>query len=206
MRFTLCCDKGMGQRVEKDMIEVQKTELPGLLLIQPKVFGDRRGSFVESYNANDWAAAGISFNFVQDNQSVSTFGVLRGLHYQRGEYAQTKVLRVAQGRILDVVVDLRPTSPTFQKVYSVELDDVRGLQILVPRQFAHGFIVLSETATIIYKCDAFYSPQHESGIHPLDPELNIRWPIPTDKILLSEKDKKLPSLAQVLKSRDWETQ
>ncbi len=186
------------------MLEIQKTDFPDLLLIQPKVFGDRRGSFVESYNAKDWAAAGISHNFVQDNQSVSSFGVLRGLHYQRGAFAQTKVLRVAQGRILDVVVDLRPTSPTFTKVFSVELDDEKGLQILVPRQFAHGFVVLSETATIIYKCDNFYSPQNESGINPLDPGLNFRWPIAIDKIVLSDKDRKLPSLKTVVETQDWQ--
>ncbi len=184
------------------MIEIQKTEFPDLLLIKPKVFGDSRGSFVESFNHQEWAAAGVQFQFVQDNQSVSTFGVLRGLHFQRGSYAQTKVLRVAQGRILDVAVDLRRNSPTFSKVFAIELDAQTGVQILIPKQFAHGFLVLSETATIIYKCDNYYSPQNEGGIHPFDADLNIQWPVAKDKIILSEKDRKLPFLNEAMTTID----
>jgi dTDP-4-dehydrorhamnose 3,5-epimerase len=186
------------------MIEVQKTEIPDLLLVQPKVFGDERGSFIESFNEKEWAQHGLHFRFVQDNQSISQYGVIRGLHFQRGPYSQTKVLRVARGRILDVVVDLRPDSPTFQRSFAVELNEKNGLQIVIPKNFAHGFAVLSETATVLYKCDQFYSPQHESGIHPLDEKLNIPWPIPKEQMILSDKDKKWPTLQQVVDRKDWE--
>jgi dTDP-4-dehydrorhamnose 3,5-epimerase len=186
------------------MIEVYKTPIPDLILVQPKIFADTRGSFVESFNEKTWEKIGIQGRFVQDNQSVSTYGVLRGLHFQKGQYSQTKVLRVAHGRILDVVVDLRPDSPTFKQSYSVELDDKKGLQIVVPQHFAHGFIVLSETATVIYKCDQYYSPQHESGIHPFDFDLKIDWPVPREKIIISEKDNSLPPFKTVIEKRMWE--
>lgn len=186
------------------MVEVHKTEIPDLLLIQPKIYGDARGSFFESYNHKIWSAAGVDFTFVQDNQSQSVAGVIRGLHFQRGKFAQTKLLRVARGRILDVVVDLRPSSPTFKKACTFELDDKKGLQILVPKQVAHGFVVLSNEATIVYKCDSYYNPQYEGGIYPLDPDLNINWQINLDQAILSEKDKKLPSFRKVIDDKLWE--
>ncbi|OFZ18243.1 MAG: dTDP-4-dehydrorhamnose 3,5-epimerase [Bdellovibrionales bacterium RBG_16_40_8] len=184
-------------------MEILKTELPDLVLIKPKVFGDARGFFLESYNAKEMLKNGFAQNFVQDNQSVSSFGTLRGLHYQRGEYAQAKILRVIQGRILDVVVDLRPDSITYKKSYAVELSAENYLQIFVPRQFAHGFVVLSESATVVYKCDNYYSPEHEGGIYHADPELQIDWRIPQDRRILSAKDQKLPSLKTVIATKDW---
>lgn len=186
------------------MIEFIKTEFADLYLLQPKVFGDARGYFFESYSERDYAKHGLRFNFVQDNESYSRYGTIRGLHFQRGEYAQTKVLRVIQGQVLDVVVDLRPQSKTFKKSYSVELNSDNKLQILVPRGFAHGFAVLSETATIAYKCDNLYYPEHENGINPEDIELNIDWRIPKEKRILSDKDRRSLTLKAIIDSRGWE--
>jgi dTDP-4-dehydrorhamnose 3,5-epimerase len=186
------------------MIEIEKTPISDLVLIKPKVFGDSRGSFMETFSQKAWEVVTLPQPIVQDNQSVSKYGVLRGMHFQKGVYAQTKILRVAHGRILDVVVDLRPDSATFKQTYSVELDAEKGTQIIVPRGLAHGFLVLSESATVLYKCDNYYSPQHEGGIQPFDFDLKIDWPIPLEKIIVSEKDNKLPSFKDVLKNRSWE--
>lgn len=188
------------------MIEVIKTEFSDLMIIKPKVFGDTRGYFFESFSDRDFKSAGLNFNFVQDNESLSCYGTIRGLHYQRGVYAQAKILRVTRGKILDVVVDLRPSSSTFKRVYSIELSDENHLQILVPRGFAHGFAVLSESASIIYKCDNYYHPTYDGGVNAEDVDLNVNWPIPANKRVLSEKDRKLPSLKKIIETRDWETQ
>lgn len=171
-----------------------KTELPDLLVFEPKVFEDSRGYFFESYNANVFKEAGIDIVFVQDNQSSSAYGVIRGLHFQLNPHAQTKLVRVLSGRILDVAVDLRKGSPTFGKSFTIELSAENKKQLFVPRGFAHGFSVLSERAEVMYKCDAFYNKQSEGGIRFDDPELNIDWQIPLEKAVVSDKDTILPGI------------
>ncbi len=173
-----------------------KTEFPGLFIYEPAVFGDSRGYFFESYNRNVFTAEGIDINFVQDNQARSSYGVLRGLHYQLNPHAQTKLIRVLEGVILDVVVDIRKGSPTYSKVFSIELSAENKKQLLVPKGFAHGYSVLSETAEVMYKCDAFYNKAAEGGILYNDPSLNIDWKIPVDKAIVSEKDTLYPGLLQ----------
>lgn len=168
------------------------TPLPGVLLFEPTVYPDDRGYFFESYNKRIFQGSGITNEFVQDNQSFSCYGVIRGLHFQLEPYAQSKLVRVLQGRILDVVVDLRTGSPGFGKSYSVELSSENRLQIYIPKGFAHGFSVLSVTTEISYKCDQFYNRQSEGGIRYNDPQLNIDWQIPPEKELISEKDARLP--------------
>jgi dTDP-4-dehydrorhamnose 3,5-epimerase len=168
------------------------TFLPGVVIFEPAVFPDDRGFFFESYNQRLFAANQIHNEFVQDNQSYSVYGVIRGLHYQRAPHAQSKLVRVLHGRILDVVVDLRVGSPGFGKSYSVELSSENKKQIFIPKGFAHGFSVLSETAEISYKCDQFYHKQSEAGIRYNDPILNIDWQIPVEKALISDKDAQLP--------------
>lgn len=171
-----------------------KTEFPGLLIFEPVVFGDSRGFFYESYNEKVFAAEGIHIKFVQDNQSKSAYGVIRGLHYQLSEHAQTKLIRALQGTILDVVVDIRKGSPTYGKVFSAELSAENKKQVLIPKGFAHGFSVLSETAEVLYKCDTFYNKESEAGILYNDTALNIDWKIPADKAIVSEKDQQNPTL------------
>ena len=166
-----------------------ETGFPGLLVFEPKIFSDDRGYFFESFNANVFFEKGITRNFVQDNQAFSSYGILRGLHYQLAPHAQSKLVRVIQGEVLDVVVDLRKGSPTFGKQYSISLSAENQKQLYVPRGFAHGYAVLSDTALFFYKCDNFYNKNAEQGIAYNDPALNIDWKIPTDKIILSEKDK-----------------
>lgn len=173
------------------------TGIPDLLIYEPKVHGDERGYFFESYNANTFRDEGIDIQFVQDNQARSTYGVLRGLHYQLAPYAQTKLIRVLEGRILDVVVDLRAGSPAYGKVYTLELSAENKLQLLVPKGFAHGYSVLSPTAEVMYKCDSFYNKASEGGILYSDPALAIDWGIPAEKAVVSDKDKVLPLLADV---------
>jgi len=165
-----------------------KTHIEGLLIFEPRVFTDERGYFYESFNKNAFAEAGVQDEFVQDNQSKSTYGVLRGLHYQTGEHAQSKLVRVLEGSVLDVAVDIRPDSPTYGEHYAIELSAENQLQFYVPHGFAHGFLVLSDTATFFYKCDNFYNKASEGGIAYDDPTLNIDWQIPTKDLLLSEKD------------------
>ena len=172
------------------------TEFPGLIVFEPKVWGDDRGYFYESYNLNSFKEAGIDNVFVQDNQARSTFGVLRGLHYQLGEHAQAKLVRVIEGAVLDVVVDLREGSPTYGKSYSIELSAENKKQLFVPRGFAHGYVVLSETAEFFYKCDNFYNKASEGGLIYYDPQLEIDWRIDLDKAVLSEKDLILPALGE----------
>src|SRR5688500_10358138 len=171
------------------------TEIPDLLIFEPKVFADNRGYFFESYNEKIIKQKGINIRFVQDNQSSSSYGVIRGLHYQLNPFAQTKLIRVLSGRILDVAVDMRKGSPTFGKHFDIELSAENKKQLLVPKGFAHGFSVLSDTAEVLYKCDEFYNKNSEGGIRFDDPALNINWQIPADKAIISDKDKILPVLA-----------
>lgn len=171
------------------------TDIPGLLLFEPKVFGDDRGHFFESFNARTWEMeAGFAVGFVQDNQAFSTFGVLRGLHYQTGEAAQAKLVRVLEGEVLDVAVDLRESSPTYGQSYKCRISAENKLQLYVPRGFAHGYLVLSETATFFYKCDNFYSKAHEGGIRFDCPELKIDWELDPTQIIVAERDRNFPSL------------
>lgn len=173
------------------MIEVLKTDIEGVLIIEPKVFGDARGYFLESFNAKEFAEkTGLSINFVQDNESMSSYGVMRGLHFQTPPYTQSKLVRCVKGAVLDVAVDIRKGSLTYGKHVAVELTEDNHRQFFVPRGFAHGFAVLSETAVFQYKCDNFYAPQADGGISILDNSLGIDWKIPTDKALLSDKDTK----------------
>lgn len=176
-------------------MKINQTEFNGLVVIEPKIFKDQRGYFFESYNENKFHGLSQNYVFVQDNQSKSSYGVIRGLHYQLEPYAQTKLIRVLQGKIYDVVVDLRQGSATFKKWFGVELDDENQWQLLIPKGFAHGFSVLSETATILYKCDDFYVPEAERGIIYNDTELNIDWRLKSADIMVSDKDLKLPAFA-----------
>ena len=169
-----------------------ETPIKGLKIIEPKIFGDDRGYFFESYNYMSFKEFGINCSFVQDNQSKSSFGVLRGLHYQVPPFAQAKLVSVIQGKVLDVVVDIRSDSSTYGEWFSIILSAENKKQLFIPRGFAHGFVVLSETAEFFYKCDNFYSKEHEGGILYNDPKLKIDWGIETDKIILSEKDKMNP--------------
>lgn len=171
----------------------KETFLPGVIIFEPAVYPDDRGFFFESYNKRLFLSNNISNEFVQDNQSYSIYGVIRGLHYQKEPFAQSKLVRVLHGEILDVVLDLRVGSPGFGKSYDVRLSAENKKQIFVPKGFAHGFSVLSETAVISYKCDQFYNKQSEAGIRFNDPVLNINWQIPPDKTLISEKDTQLPA-------------
>ncbi len=171
------------------------TDFPGLLIFDPVVFGDERGYFFESYNEQTFARHGVQIKFVQDNQVRSSYGVLRGLHFQNTPFAQAKLIRTLEGNILDVVVDLRVGSPAYGKVFSTELSAENKKQLLVPKGFAHGYSVLSETAEVFYKCDNFYNRESEGGIAYNDPALHIDWGLPAHKILLSPKDLLHPVLA-----------
>ncbi len=175
-------------------MNVITTEFPDLFVLEPKVFGDDRGFFLESYNASALEPNGIMYNFVQDNHSKSTYGVLRGLHFQRGKYAQTKLVRVTRGRVIDIAVDLRIGSPTYLEHFSIELSEKNKKQLLVPKGFAHGFVVLSETAEFLYKCDQYYNKESEGGIHYADKELNINWGLNEADFIVSERDKLSPTL------------
>lgn len=175
-----------------------KTDIADLLVFEPRIFPDPRGYFFESYNETIFAEAGIKEKFVQDNQSKSTYGVIRGLHYQLNPYAQAKLIRVLQGNILDVAVDVRKGSITYGKSFSLELSDENNKQLYIPSGFAHGFSVLSETAVVLYKCDAFYNKEAEGGIRYNDPELNIDWRIPKGQEIISEKDIVLPFIGEAL--------
>lgn len=171
-----------------------KTEFPGLLIFEPKVLEDNRGYFFESYNQKIFSQEGIEVDFVQDNQASSSFGVIRGLHFQMAPFAQTKLIRVLSGKIIDAVVDIRKNSPTYGNAYTIELSSENKKQLLVPKGFAHGYSVISETAEVFYKCDQFYHKESEGGIALNDPALNIDWQIPADKITVSDKDQNYPVL------------
>jgi dTDP-4-dehydrorhamnose 3,5-epimerase len=176
-------------------MEVIKTEIEGVVIIEPRVFGDARGYFFESFNAREFAEkTGMQVNFVQDNESMSHYGVLRGLHFQQPPFAQSKLVRVVKGRVLDIAVDIRVGSPTYGKYVSVELTEDNHRQFFMSKGFAHGFSVLSDEVIFQYKCDEFYAPQSEGAIAWNDPDLAIDWQLPADKVLLSDKDKKHPFL------------
>ena len=172
-----------------------KTGIPGLLVFEPNVFEDSRGYFFESYNENTFRAEGIDARWVQDNQSSSTYGVIRGLHYQLPPFAQSKLVRVLRGKILDVVVDIRKGSPTYGKVFAQKLSAKNKKQLFIPAGFAHGFSVLSKKAEVLYKCDGFYNKEAEGGIIYNDPALAIDWGIPGADAIVSDKDKLLPLMA-----------
>ena len=177
------------------MINVIKTEIDGVVIIEPKVFGDARGYFFESFSERDFNEAmtpifGHGIKFVQDNESMSSYGVMRGLHFQTMPYTQSKLVRCVKGAVLDVAVDIRKGSPTYGQHVAVELTEDNHRQFFVPRGFAHGFAVLSETAVFQYKCDNFYAPANDGGVSIVDDSLGIDWRIPVEKALLSEKDMK----------------
>ena len=176
-------------------MKVQKTNIPGLLIITPDVFGDERGYFFESYNYNKFKSASLELNFVQDNISKSKKGTIRGLHYQIGEFAQGKFCQVIKGKVLDVAVDIRFNSPTFGEYYSVELSEENHTQFWIPPGFAHGFSVLSDEAIFMYKCTNFYSKEHERAIIFNDKDLNIDWK--TDNPIVSEKDKLAKAFSEI---------
>lgn len=169
-------------------MDVIKTEIDGVVIIEPKIFGDARGYFFESFSQREFEEKVRKINFVQDNESMSSYGVMRGLHFQRPPFTQSKLVRCVKGAVLDVAVDIRKGSPTYGQHVAVELTEDNHRQFFVPRGFAHGFAVLSETAIFQYKCDNFYAPQADGGISIKDESFGIDWKIPTDKALLSEKD------------------
>ncbi len=174
---------------------IKQTPIEGLFIFEPKVFEDERGYFFESFNAKVFEEVGVTRAFVQDNRSKSKYGTLRGLHFQKGEFAQAKLVSVLKGSVLDVAVDLRQDSSTFGEHFSIELTAANKKQLYVPRGFAHGFVVLEDDTEFFYKCDNFYSPQNEGGIIYNDPQINIDWKVADEDIVLSNKDKINPTLA-----------
>ena len=180
-------------------MEVITTSLDGVVIIKPRLFEDERGYFFESFSQRDFEAQVRPIQFVQDNESKSSYGVLRGLHFQKPPFAQSKLVRVIKGAVLDVAVDIRKGSPTFGQHVAVELTGENHLQFFIPRGFAHGFSVLSDEVVFQYKCDNFYAPQSEGALAWDDPNLGIDWEIPSEKVILSEKDKHHPCL----KDADW---
>lgn len=180
-------------------MNIIKTEIDGVVIIEPRLFKDDRGYFFESYSEKDFNAQVREIKFVQDNESKSSYGVLRGLHFQKLPYAQSKLVRVIKGAVLDVAVDIRKGSPTFGKHVAVELTEDNHRQFFIPRGFAHGFSVLTPEVIFQYKCDNFYAPQSEGALAWDDPDLGIDWCIPSDKIILSEKDRHHPRL----KDAEW---
>ena len=183
---------------------VKETKLQDVKLITPAVFGDNRGFFIESYSDRDFKAAGIDFDFIQDNHSLSTqAGVLRGLHFQRGKAAQTKLIRVATGAVLDVIVDLRKGSPTYKQWEGYILSESNHRQLLVPKGYAHGFVTLTDNVNFLYKCDNYYDAEADGGISFKTPELNIDWPIDLDKAITSEKDANQPTLTEFEKDNPF---
>ncbi|MDE5570794.1 MAG: dTDP-4-dehydrorhamnose 3,5-epimerase [Prevotella sp.] len=175
-------------------MEYVKTAIEGVYIIEPRVFNDARGYFFEAWKKDEFEQHISKVDFVQDNESKSSYGVLRGLHYQKGEFSQAKLVRVIKGRVLDVAVDLRKSSPTFGQYVMVELNDENKRQFFIPRGFAHGFLVLSDEAIFTYKVDNVYAPQADAGIRWNDPDVGIQWPIDLDKVMTSEKDLKQPFL------------
>ena len=178
-------------------MRVIETEFPGLLIIEPDVFNDARGYFFESYNNLKYSRHGIQYDPVQDNESSSSAGVIRGLHYQEEPFAQAKLIRVIEGRIYDVALDIRKGSPTYGRWYGLIIDSEKKLQFLIPRGFAHGFSVLSDRAVVLYKCDNRYSVDHDCGINVMDPVLNINWMVPKGNEIISAKDLKQPFFSNI---------
>ena len=174
-------------------MKMTRTDIEGLVVIEPRVFRDSRGYFFESFSQREFEKEVGQVRFVQDNESKSSYGVVRGLHFQKPPHTQSKLVRVVKGRVLDVAVDLRRDSKTYGKYFSVELTEENHLQLFIPKGFAHGFAVLSDEAVFQYKCDEFYAPESEGAIAWNDPDIGVDWQIPEDKVILSEKDKKHPS-------------
>lgn len=177
--------------------KVTPQSIAEVLLIEPRVFGDERGYFMESFQQQDFEIMLPGIKFVQDNESLSAFGVLRGLHYQKAPYSQSKLVRVIQGSIWDVAVDIRPSSPSFKQYVAAELSAENHHQLFIPKGFAHGFMVTSESAIVQYKTDAFYNAESDAGINPYDPELDIPWPLSRSEHHLSPKDQTLPGLSHI---------
>lgn len=178
-------------------MQIRKTHIEGVLILEPQIFNDERGYFYESYNKRYFEKEIFKTAFVQDNQSKSVYGVIRGLHFQKPPFAQSKLIRCVKGTILDVAVDIRKGSPSFGKHIAVELSEDNHLQLFIPRGFAHGFAVLSQEAISQYKCDNYYAPHSEAAILWNDPDIDVDWKIPADKIILSEKDRKNPLLKNI---------
>lgn len=184
-------------------MNIIKTSIEGVVILEPRIFADDRGYFFESFSQKVFDELVRPIRFVQDNESKSKYGVLRGLHFQKGEHAQSKLVRVVKGKVWDVAVDIRRGSPTFGKYVSVELSEENKRQFFIPRGFAHGFAVLSQEAIFQYKCDHYYAPKSEGAIAWNDPDIGIDWPVAASDILLSEKDKKHPRLADSLELFDY---
>jgi len=178
----------LWQNITKDNMEYEETSIKGVWILTPKVFNDNRGYFFEAWKKSDFEAHVGKVDFIQDNESKSSYGVLRGLHYQKGEYSQAKLVRVIKGKVLDVAVDLRKSSPTFGKHVMVELSEDNKRQLFIPRGFAHGFLVLSPEAVFTYKVDNIYAPAHEASIRWNDPQIGINWPIDQKDVVTSPKD------------------
>jgi dTDP-4-dehydrorhamnose 3,5-epimerase len=178
----------LWQNITKDNMEYEETSIKGVWILTPKVFNDNRGYFFEAWKKSDFEAHVGKVDFIQDNESKSSYGVLRGLHYQKGEYSQAKLVRVIKGKVLDVAVDLRKSSPTFGKHVMVELSEDNKRQLFIPRGFAHGFLVLSPEAIFTYKVDNIYAPAHEASIRWNDPQIGINWPIDQKDVVTSPKD------------------
>lgn len=178
-------------------MKIHSTKIKDLLVLEPKLFSDERGYFFESYNKSIFDKNNLEYNFIQDNQSESKFGTLRGLHFQYGNASQAKLVRVISGKVLDVAVDLRKNSPTFGQYFSIELSGDNNLQLLIPRGFAHGFLTLSDKAIFNYKCDNLYAPQSDGGIRFDDPLININWNFQREQITISDKDLQLPFLDSI---------
>ena len=179
-------------------MNIVETEIKGVFIIEPKVFGDNRGYFFESFSQREFDSVIGPVTFVQDNQSKSSYGVVRGLHFQKPPHAQAKLVRVVKGKVLDVAVDLRKDSPTFGKYMAVELSDENHRQVFIPKGFAHGFSVLSEEAVFQYKCDEYYAPESEAAIAWDDQDLNIDWKVPAEDVVLSAKDRNHPTLKEFI--------
>lgn len=177
-------------------MKVMHTEIEGLVIIEPTVLGDERGYFFESFRENKFLEEVCNTHFVQDNEAKSNYGVLRGLHFQKGKYAQAKLVRVVKGSVLDVAVDLRKNSPTFSKHVAIELNEDNKRQLFVPRGFAHGYVVLNDNTIFNYKCDNYYAPEQEGGVYWADESLNIDWKIAPSNLIISQKDEILPFLEQ----------
>lgn len=184
-------------------MEIIKTDIEGVFIIKPRIFTDSRGYFFESYSQQEFEEKIGKIHFVQDNESKSSYGVMRGLHFQKPPYSQSKLVRCVKGKVLDVAVDIRKESPTYGKHVAVELSEDNHLQFFIPKGFAHGFAVLSDEAIFQYKCDNFYNPQSEGGIQLIDESLDINWQIPIEKAILSDKDKTYPKLSEIISEFDY---